>query len=89
MLRSNDIETAEQFMQLTKAKVLSLQGLGAKSWREIQEIQDMLTRESKRESFQDRIIGVLDKLNSFSLEKRGLIIVRDSYGNLRLARFVD
>lgn len=63
VLKNNGITTAEQFMKLTKTQVMGLKGLGAKSWREISEVQEMLTRERRRESIPGQAVELIKALN--------------------------
>ncbi|TGT64043.1 MULTISPECIES: DNA-directed RNA polymerase subunit alpha C-terminal domain-containing protein [unclassified Mesorhizobium] len=90
VLRRYGITTIDRFLQLTKPEVMFFRHAGAKTWREIQEVQINLRRNERRQSLPGRAAELLRGLNELGpeLAQAGFFIRPDAKGRLRLGRYV-
>ncbi|TIW53851.1 MAG: hypothetical protein E5V54_24120 [Mesorhizobium sp.] len=89
VLRRYGVTTLDRFMELTKPEVMFFRHAGAKTWREIQEVQINLRRNERRQSLPGRAAELLRGLNELGpeLAQAGFFIRQDNRGRLRLGRW--
>ncbi|TPL42578.1 MULTISPECIES: DNA-directed RNA polymerase subunit alpha C-terminal domain-containing protein [unclassified Mesorhizobium] len=89
-LDAYNITTLDQFMALTKPQVMTWRHAGVKTWREIQEVQENLRGQSRRQSLPGRAVQQIRAINDMQVElsNAGFFLRFDDRGRLRLARYV-
>lgn len=84
VLRRHGIETMDAFMRLDKPTVLGMEHAGARTWREIAEVQAAFGQDP----IAQRVTHLLRTLNSLPLDP-GYFFYVDRSGHVRLAQYCE
>ncbi|RUU76136.1 DNA-directed RNA polymerase subunit alpha C-terminal domain-containing protein [Mesorhizobium sp. M7A.F.Ca.MR.362.00.0.0] len=90
-LRNHGVMNLDEFLRLTKPVVMSFKHAGARTWREIQEVQINLQREQLKQSLPGRAIQHIRALNELrhDLGHAGFFLRFDHEHRLCVGRYVN